>query len=88
MNFFLVLANHFALGWGLDKVPVKIRELPNMKSSIVDYQNQKEEKYSKKKLFEKKEKDHQLFFDYEEKPDPIRLPKLGIRFPPGNVVFR
>ena len=58
-----------------------------MKSSIVDYQNQKEEKYSKKKLFEKKEKDHQLFFDYEEKPDPIRLPKLGIRFPPGKVVF-
>ena len=88
MNFFLVLANHFALGWGLDKVPVKKRELPNMKSSIVDYQNQKEEKYSKKKLIEKKEKDHQLFFDYEEnKPDLIRLPKLGIRFPPGKVIF-
>jgi len=77
------MANHFALGWGLDKVPIKIREIPNLKSSIIDYQNQKEEKYSKKKLFE--QKDHELFFDYNEKKSEssFKLPKIGIRLPPG-----
>lgn len=91
LNFFIflpttskVLANHFTLDWGLDKVPVKTRDAPNLKSSIVDYQNQKEEKYSKKKVFEQKEKDHQIFFDYDIKlSDPVKLPKISTRLPPG-----
>ena len=81
-----MLANHFTLGWGLEKVPAKTREVPNLKSSIVDYQNQKEEKHSRKKGVKAQEKDHELFFDFQQgpAPEPVKLPKLAMRLPPGR----
>ena len=53
-------------------------------SSIVDYQNQKESKYSKKKLIE--QKDHEIFFENLEKKS-IQFPKINNRVPPGFKIF-
>lgn len=73
------------MGWGYDNINVKPRELPALKSSIVDYQNQKEEKYSKKKLIEMK--DHQLFFEENLKLPPIQIKKNFNRLPPGSLLL-
>lgn len=73
------------MGWGYDNINVKARELPALKSSIVDYQNQKEEKYSKKKLIEIK--DHQLFFEENLKLPAIETKKNFNRLPPGLIFF-
>lgn len=74
------MKNHFSLGWGYDHIEKKSKYLPNTKSSIVDYLNQKEGKPTKRKVFPKK--DHELFYENSLK-DKLVLPKLTYNLPPN-----